>query len=92
MALNSLANDECRKRQDIKSQHLVYEGILCAFSRDRQDVCYGDSGSPLVANKQMIGLTAWIGPPNCVRGFPNGYTRVTVFVDSIRKLSAIVAV
>lgn len=92
MTVNSLANDECRKRQDIKSEHLVYEGSICAFSRDRQGVCYGDSGSPLVANKQIIGLTAWIRAPNCARGFPDGYTRVSVFVDWIRKVSGILAV
>lgn len=90
--MKTLTNDECRKRHDNETQKLIYDGTLCAFARDGRGVCCGDSGSPLVANGQIIGLAAWTKAWKCGRGLPDGYTRISVFMDWIRKVSGIKAV
>lgn len=90
--MKTLTNDECRTRQNNGWQPLVYEGTLCAFARNRQGICFSDSGSPLVANGQIIGLAGWISGWDCARGYPDGYTRISVFLDWIREVSGIEAV
>ncbi|XP_029663392.1 chymotrypsin-1-like [Formica exsecta] len=62
---------------------ILYEDIqdshICAFSKNGQGACHGDSGSPLVANGIQIGIASFVVP--CAVGFPDVYTRVSAFKD-----------
>lgn len=60
------------------------------MSRRGQGVCGFDSGSPLAANGRLIGVTSWA--KHCARGVPDGFARISVFVDWIREVSGVVAV
>lgn len=90
LAVNTMTNDECRERHDNKTRPFVYDGTLCAFAQKGQGACFTDSGNPLTSNGQLIGLAAWVLP--CARGYPDAYTRISVFSNWIRKVSGIVAV
>ncbi|XP_026747806.1 collagenase-like [Trichoplusia ni] len=51
--------------------------------------CTGDVGGPLVIKNYfngtdlLIGVTSLVSPVGCDNGFPNGYTRVTYYLDWI---------
>lgn len=90
LEVNTWTNLECLKRHSMPEWFRFYNGTLCAFARAGQGVCHGDSGSPLVASRQIIGFAVWERP--CGRGVPDGYTRVSEFSGWIREVSGIVAV
>lgn len=53
--------------------------------------CYGDSGGPMAiefeSKKILAGVTSW-GPMYCAEpGFPNGYTRVTTYVQWVESIT-----
>lgn len=88
--MNTLTNEECRERIDPRDHFRIYEGTLCAFSREGEGPCNSDSGGPLTSNGQLIGIVSF-GKP-CGRGVPDGYTRVSIFLKWIREVSGAVAV
>lgn len=61
-------------------------GSICAFSgRNGTGVCIGDSGGPLMleGDNKLIGITSWA--LLCGRGVPDGFTRISEFIDWIVK-------
>lgn len=88
--MNTLTNDECRKRHDKSMHKYIYEGTLCAFARKGQGVCNGDSGGPLAVNEQLVGVASWA--KDCARGVPDGYVRISMFLKWIREISGVSAV
>ncbi|XP_046747998.1 chymotrypsin-2-like [Diprion similis] len=56
---------------------------ICTSTRTGQGACYGDSGSPLVAEGVQIGLVSW--GTLCAFGQPDVHTRVWSFVDWIKE-------
>ncbi|KAF5287787.1 hypothetical protein FQA39_LY15723 [Lamprigera yunnana] len=61
----------------------VFDTNICTFTRYGQGTCYGDSGSPLVANDKQIGIVSW-GQP-CGVGYPDVFTKVAAFSDWIKE-------
>ncbi|XP_011155958.2 transmembrane protease serine 9 [Solenopsis invicta] len=61
----------------------VRRSHICAFSKNGQGACHGDSGSPLVANGIQIGLASFVRP--CAVGHPDVYTRVSSFISWINQ-------
>lgn len=56
---------------------------ICAYSGiNGTGVCHGDSGSPLVYNGKLIGVTSWLY--GCAAGYPDGFTRVSEYIDWIK--------
>ena len=55
---------------------------LCTSGEHLTSVCAGDSGSPLVRDGVVIGVSAFVST-HCQARFPSGWTRVTDFLDWI---------
>ncbi|KAF7267629.1 chymotrypsin-like isoform X2 [Rhynchophorus ferrugineus] len=45
----------------------------------RQNICLGDSGSPLIADNIQVGIASYGSDFGCSAGFPGVYTRLTSF-------------
>lgn len=88
--MNTITNDECRKRLTHSFHRYIYDGSLCAFARIGQGTCGGDSGSALASNGQLIAVQIWA--LHCARGVPDGYTRISAFIKWIQEVSGVVAV
>lgn len=56
--------------------------IICTLPQVSKGVCNGDSGSPLTANGEVIGVTAWT-VNGCAGGYPDGFTRVYNYLSWI---------
>ncbi|XP_058829150.1 chymotrypsin-2-like [Topomyia yanbarensis] len=74
MEVRTLNNYECKLRHGLQNREKVHTTSLCTFSRSGQGTCMGDSGSPLVANSELVGIVSW-GVP-CAAGKPDVYTSV----------------
>lgn len=55
---------------------------ICAFTRNDQGVCNGDSGSPLVVDGVQVGITSYV-MYNCAMGYPDVFAKVFSFLDWI---------
>ncbi|XP_076766920.1 uncharacterized protein LOC143433467 [Xylocopa sonorina] len=75
-----LSNADCQKQIP---QQPIYGGHLCAFQRKGVGACNGDSGGPLVYNGKLVGIVSWVVP--CAQGYPDGYTRVTHYLNFINQ-------
>ncbi|XP_054259673.1 venom protease-like isoform X2 [Macrosteles quadrilineatus] len=62
--------------------------VICALSPQGRDACQGDSGGPLILPKQsnfyLIGIVSY-GYKCAEPGFPGVYTKVSLYVDWIKK-------
>lgn len=79
--MNTLNNEDCLERYIDSGEDFVTNSSICALLAKGQGVCFGDSGSPLVARGKLIGIVSW-GIP-CAMGFPDVYTRISFFLDWI---------
>ncbi|XP_011505645.1 PREDICTED: chymotrypsin-1-like [Ceratosolen solmsi marchali] len=72
-----LSNYECSLRVQfvVRSQH------LCIFSDDAAGACYGDSGSGLIFNGELVAVASFVQP--CAEGKPDVYTRVQPYLNFI---------
>jgi secreted trypsin-like serine protease len=94
-----LSNQECEKFY--KSISLEDGKRMCAGAEKGKDSCRGDSGGPLVINKFnrrtknlypdnddaiwiQVGVTSF-GSSDCGSGKPGVYTRVSEYIDWIKK-------
>ncbi|XP_016838948.1 chymotrypsin-2-like [Nasonia vitripennis] len=58
---------------------------ICTTSRVGQGACHGDSGGPLVLDGTQIGIVSYGWP--CGTGVPDVFTRVSSYLDWIKKHS-----
>lgn len=87
--MNTLTNDECL-RSSSSLQDVIHNGTLCAFARRGRGACNNDNGGPLASNRQLIGVLSWV-IIRCARGFPDGFTRVSLYLNWIKEISGVVA-
>ena len=74
----------------------ITDGHICiATGSEHTGVCSGDSGGPLNLPTEtenvykQIGVTSFVSGLGCESGFPDGYTRVTEYLDWIAENTGI---
>lgn len=78
-----MSNDDCRAKHH-ETAPIHDFSTLCAFSGEEgTGVCSGDSGGPLVHKNELIGITSWARL--CALGVPDGFTRVSEYIDWIEE-------
>lgn len=76
----TISNEKCSSNHNSsEGSPDILETNLCAVSVNGTGACMGDSGSALVANRQIIGLVSW-GVP-CAQNLPDVFTRVSMYRD-----------
>ncbi|XP_011504811.1 PREDICTED: chymotrypsin-1-like [Ceratosolen solmsi marchali] len=69
--------DKCSKMVDF----IIKPEQLCAFQSIGIGSCIGDSGGPLIINREVVGISSFNLP--CARGLPDIYTDVYNYLDFI---------
>lgn len=85
-----ITNRECILRQTETYRKFIYGGTICTHMKRGHGSCYEDEGNPLVYNGKQIGVSSW--EISCARGKPEGFTRISEFLDWIQSESGVVAV
>lgn len=83
--MNIISNLECRKAYNVA---LLSECTMCAMGKRGESVCSGDSGGPLVLESDMrtlVGVTSFGHAAGCHLAKPQGFMRVSMFVEWIRR-------
>ncbi|KAJ8680839.1 hypothetical protein QAD02_016626 [Eretmocerus hayati] len=62
---------------------MIINSHICTLTKFGEGACNGDSGSPLVANDEQIGIVSFGRP--CGLGFPDVYSRISYFNSWIRR-------
>ncbi|XP_033230901.1 venom serine protease Bi-VSP-like isoform X2 [Belonocnema kinseyi] len=80
---------QCQRAFQQFKTAIINEKVICAgYARGGKDACQGDSGGPLMFPKEttfyLIGIVSY-GFRCAEPGFPGVYTRVTAFIDFIKK-------
>lgn len=76
--------------QDVCSEGVTFDigpDRLCTLPEDTA-ICGGDSGGPLVCGEDQAisGIVSFTNVKGCTEG-PNGFTRVSSYIDFIREVS-----
>lgn len=87
LQLNVITNLNCNARISLQ---LIVEVVpliarntqMCTYNNIEQGLCYGDSGSALLLNNEVIGVASRAILP-CARGMPDIFTRVSHFAQWI---------
>lgn len=71
-----ISNNECKNTFDF-----IASSVLCArgYLNANQGFCLGDSGGSLItcgSNPILVGIVSFVREATCVKGFPQGFTRV----------------
>lgn len=65
---------------------LVTDGVICTNTAGGStSTCNGDSGGPFVVNGSLVGVTSFVSAAGCESGGPDGFTRVTYYMDWIKR-------
>lgn len=60
MNIRTISNEQCAEMYSVTHRgDYVFDQKLCILSGQRTSVCGGDSGSPLVVNGAVVGVTSW---------------------------------
>lgn len=73
----TLDNEDCA---ELSEPNAVQATEICTL-KNEAGACRGDSGDPLAAGSQLIGLLSWGRP--CARGLPDVYTRISSYANWI---------
>uniref|UniRef100_A0A6M2DUY1 trypsin n=1 Tax=Xenopsylla cheopis TaxID=163159 RepID=A0A6M2DUY1_XENCH len=80
LTVKALSDEECEQLSQFAPTTQV-----CAFRKEGQGICMGDSGSPLVFDGQQVGVSSFI-LNECGAGLPDFYTRVSYYYDWIHNI------
>lgn len=87
MYVRTITNEQCKEMYSVTHRgEFVVDQKLCilALAGPRTSVCGGDSGSPLVVNGAVVGVTSWRTIP-CGDGLPDVFIRISVVHDWIMR-------
>ncbi|XP_078533424.1 granzyme A-like [Lissotriton helveticus] len=78
----------CNDRKHYNSKPKITTNMLCAGDKNGgKDTCAGDSGGPLICNRELRGITSF-GPQRCGLWKPAVYTLLTDdYLNWIRKMT-----
>lgn len=79
-SLKTLSMAECKQ---IFPFLILRKSVLCASGEKGQSICTGDSGSPLVSENILIGISSFIHSANCDAGLSQGFTNVLPYLSWI---------
>ncbi|XP_072382812.1 trypsin-1-like [Diabrotica undecimpunctata] len=74
----------CKKVEEIAPYNTT-SNVCTANPEKDHGICQGDSGGPLVLDQQLVGVSSWVFLPCGKEGAPSVFTRVSHFVDWIKK-------
>lgn len=87
MDFRTISNEQCKEMYSVTHRgEYVVDQKLCILSGQRTSVCGGDSGSPLVINGALVGVTSWRTMP-CGDGLPDVFIRITAARDWINSVT-----
>lgn len=66
----TLTNFDCQSRVPLELRDFIFDHKICTFTRIGQGACNMDSGGPLAANNEVIGIVSWT-PGGCADGSPD---------------------
>ncbi|GLV37262.1 uncharacterized protein CBL_01909 [Carabus blaptoides fortunei] len=72
-----------RKTCQSMHKHKIKNYMMCTLTKKGEGSCKGDSGSPLLLDGRIAGISSW--GKKCGYGNPNVYTRVEYFIDWVYK-------
>lgn len=68
------------------------KSIICSKAEEKQSICIGDSGAPLIASKSgnLVGISSFgLSLFGCNKDVSQGFTRVSVYLPWIEKVTGI---
>lgn len=67
------------------------KSIICSKGEQKQSICNGDSGGPLIEAKSrnLIGISSFGSAFGCEIGLPQGFTRVSAFLPWIKEVTGV---
>ncbi|KAH8333155.1 hypothetical protein KR074_009380, partial [Drosophila pseudoananassae] len=70
----------------VYGSEVVTDNVICTSTPGGKSTCAGDSGGPLVIHdgNKLVGVTSFVAANGCTSGLPDGFTRVTSYLDWIR--------
>lgn len=87
----TLSDADCGDRYgSVADSKYIHNHTLCAYAQEGQGACVKDSGGPLVADGQLIGVMSFVR--RCAVGMPDAYIRVTAFLDWMHEVSGVDAI
>lgn len=92
--LTILSNQQC----EIMYGSTMIGSKLCLFANNGNSICQGDSGGALVIEKQgglpgeviQIGISSFVSEEGCTVMMPQGFTRVSSFLEYIEQTTGII--
>jgi len=69
--------------------HLATDKVLCTSGFGHKGICDGDSGGPLSFEGYIYGIASFAPGMGCASGLPDGFTRVTSYLDWIKEKTGI---
>ncbi|KAJ1209982.1 hypothetical protein NDU88_005351 [Pleurodeles waltl] len=87
--LTVISRSTCNNHSSYKPNVVITMNMLCAGEKNGgKDTCNGDSGGPLICNRELRGITSF-GPTQCgTAGKPSVYTLLTDdYLNWIRKMT-----
>ncbi|XP_068143283.1 serine protease 1 [Drosophila tropicalis] len=78
-----IENSQC---SSVYGTDVITNDVICTATPDGKSTCAGDSGGPLVTHdgNRLVGVTSFVAANGCTAGLPDGFTRVTSYLDWIR--------
>ncbi|XP_017122449.2 transmembrane protease serine 9 [Drosophila elegans] len=89
VGLKVYSDAECESRHEGRTDRRYH--ICGGVDEGGKGQCSGDSGGPLIYNGQQVGIVSWSIKPCTAPPYPGVYTKVSQYIDWIKKNQIILA-